>query len=87
MTVDVDKIVKGLECCLSPVSMCTECPYIAQSCMDLKREMYGYLTTQTAEAEIEGGGKDWFFVCGECRTVVGNHDKFCKNCGRKLIWA
>ena len=40
----------------------------------------------TAEAEIEGGGMSWFFVCGECHTAIDTKDKYCRCCGRKIIW-
>lgn len=38
------------------------------------------------EAEIEGSGKTWVFVCGECRSVLQGHAKFCAECGRRVNW-
>ena len=39
-----------------------------------------------AEAEIDGGGMSWFYVCGECRSVINRWHKYCHECGRRLIW-
>ena len=45
------------------------------------------LQVRTAEAEMEGGGSTWYFVCGECHTAIDSHDKYCRQCGREIIWA
>ena len=42
--------------------------------------------TKTAEVELEGGGSSWWYVCGECHTAINPKDKFCHECGRRLIW-
>lgn len=39
-----------------------------------------------AHTEIEGGGSTWWNVCEECRAVVSPGDRFCRQCGRPLIW-
>lgn len=44
------------------------------------------LQVRTAEAEIEGGGHTWFFVCGECHTAIDTADKYCRQCGREIVW-
>lgn len=36
--------------------------------------------------ELEGGGWSWWYVCGECHTAINAGDKFCRECGRPLIW-
>lgn len=45
------------------------------------------LQLRQAEAEMEGGGHTWFFVCGECHTAIDTKDKYCRECGREIIWA
>lgn len=85
--IDEKRLKKGLECCLSPVTMCNECPYGVRNCIDMKQDMYDLLTANTAEAEIEGGGLTWFFVCGECHTAIDSNDKYCRQCGRGIVWA
>lgn len=32
----------------------------------------------------EGGGGQWFAVCEDCRGTVGEHDAYCRHCGRPL---
>mgnify|MGYP007057691447 CR=1 FL=1 len=41
---------------------------------------------QEADAEIEGGGRDWWYVCGECRAVIDSNDSYCSKCGRRIRW-
>ena len=38
-------------------------------------------------AEIEGGDKSYFFVCGECHGDIGSVDKFCRHCGHPIDWS
>lgn len=40
--------------------------------------------TEEAEAELEGGGSSWWYVCGECHGVIGDWDTYCKHCGRRI---
>lgn len=44
------------------------------------------LPLRQAEAEMEGGGTTWYFVCGECHTAVDSTDKYCRQCGREIVW-
>ena len=39
-----------------------------------------------AEAEIEGGGTHYFFVCGECHGIIGAKDRYCSHCRRRILW-
>ena len=41
---------------------------------------------ESSEAEMEGGGTSWWFVCGECHTAIDPKDKYCRECGRKIKW-
>lgn len=38
------------------------------------------------EREYSGGGTTWWHVCGACRTAIDMHDKYCRECGRKVRW-
>ena len=42
------------------------------------------LRSDPAEIEIEGGGHNWWHVCGECHGNVDIEDKWCKHCGSEL---
>lgn len=41
---------------------------------------------EETEPEFEGGGSSWWWVCGECRTMIDERDRFCRECGRRLKW-
>ena len=39
---------------------------------------------EPVEPEIEGGGNNWWMICGECHGLISGSDKFCRHCGRKI---
>lgn len=41
---------------------------------------------ESVEAELEGGGSTWWYVCGECHTTIDSRDRFCRQCGRRIKW-
>ena len=55
-----------------------------------KNYTYSFDGTNSSEkpvpAEIEGGGHNWWYVCGECHTTISSGDKFCRECGRAVKW-
>ena len=69
---------------------------IAQRDKDIDVSLKSYQTSEMmkdlaeritpAEAEIEGGGASWFFVCGECHGQIDRSDGFCRNCGHPVEW-
>lgn len=40
----------------------------------------------SVEAELEGGGSTWWYVCSECHTTIDSMDRFCRQCGRRIEW-
>ena len=40
---------------------------------------------EAVEAEIEGGGSSWWYVCGECHGTIDRADQYCRHCGRKVM--
>lgn len=38
-------------------------------------------------AEIEGGGSNYWIVCGKCRGWIDTNDHYCRHCGGKVIWS
>lgn len=36
------------------------------------------------QAELEGGGSNWWYVCEECRGAIDSSDSWCKHCGRPV---
>lgn len=52
-------------------------------------EMIGTMMIGQAEttAEVEGDGKStWWYVCEECHTGLDVQDKYCRKCGRRILW-
>lgn len=37
------------------------------------------------EPEMEGGGYNWYPVCGACHGVIGDMDSYCKHCGTPVL--
>lgn len=37
-------------------------------------------------AELEGGGRTWWEVCGDCHGIINQADNYCKHCGRPVAW-
>ena len=46
--------------------------------------MIGQAVT-TAEYEADSRST-WWYVCGECHTALDHSDKFCRQCGRRILW-
>ena len=40
----------------------------------------------TMEPDIEGGGYNWWYVCGECHGNITDRMKYFPWCGRKAVW-
>ena len=38
------------------------------------------------EAELEGGGSTWFYVCGECHGAINYQADTCRHCGAIISW-
>lgn len=36
-------------------------------------------------SEMEGGGYNWYPVCGACHGVIGDMDSYCKHCGTPVL--
>ena len=55
----------------------------AETCLELA-EAEIITIAEPVETELEGGGSSWFHVCGDCHGVVGDYDRYCRHCGRRL---
>ena len=56
----------------------------SETCKKAAEELKGRIPMP---AEIEGGDKSYFFVCGECHGDIGSVDKFCRHCGHPIDWS
>ena len=45
-----------------------------------------YQMLKPEEAEIEGGGYNWWYVCPECHGHLKHGTRFCGSCGKEIIW-
>ena len=58
----------------------------AERCLELA-EAEDTLMAEQVPAEYEGDARSsWWWVCGECHTTINTGDKFCRECGRKILW-
>ena len=98
--VEIEKVMQGLACCQismgdeKPYFKCDACPYndisiVVEDC----RKQLSQDALQTIEqlvkpvqAELEASGSTWFGVCGECHGIIFTYDRYCKHCGRRIIW-
>lgn len=97
MRVRIEKLIKHLKTQIAVSDgMGADFCYItkneAKKCLELaEAEDTLYMTPVKAdsvetEAEIEGGGSSWWYVCSECRITLAPSDHYCRNCGRKIVW-
>ena len=91
---DIEKVLCGLERCLKKTCPSIyskeyeECEYTTGLyCRQdkLLSDAYELLKEkEPVEAEIEGGGSSWWYVCGECHGTIDKWDSYCKHCGRRV---
>ena len=55
----------------------------AETCLELAD---AEITTcaEPVESEMEGGGSNWYYVCGECHGLINSDDQYCRHCGRRV---
>ena len=87
---DREKVCRGLECCLRiSGGRCPGCGYWkderGNECTQrLKEDALELL--KPVPAELEGGGSNWWYVCGECHTAIDRKDRYCRECGKEIKW-
>lgn len=98
---DREKVIKGLECCMSEKICNSPCPYRGQ-CDD-----GGYYFSKAIEDAIEllkaqepiepiefyddtkcveDYNRTLAWKCGKCGYYIGGADNFCANCGQAVKW-
>lgn len=84
---DREKVIKGLEYALEYIRERPNPTATPKAmAMDGIKKAIAMLKEQETDAEIEGGGRDWWYVCGECRAVIDSSDSYCSKCGRRIRW-
>ena len=88
---DLEKVIKGLEYCISPGDDCPDdCPYAGNCNRDeLHKDALELLKEREPVKplrEHSGSGITWWNVCAACKTAINPNDKFCHECGRAVKW-
>ena len=89
---DRDVVLEALECCefCDDNPDCQRCPMMKDDrcVVKLKDEIRGMiLGCEDAKVKTKcNTGLTWWFVCTECDESVSPGDKFCRRCGRRLVW-
>ena len=98
LSIDREKVIKGLEVCFDSSKECNGCPYIATPyCKTtLRNDVTVLLKEQEAVKPVldEQTGRIW--LCGKCGSYVGfedndpddpnEFDKYCRDCGTPVLW-
>ena len=97
---DKKKVIKGLKCCTKyevgkQLNACMECPYVEPvgfnqfrcKSQEMKEDALKLIEgVKPSPAEIEGGCTVYWWVCGECHSLIRDGDKFCHECGGAILW-
>lgn len=54
--------------------------HVSEICMQAAEN----LPQDPVEAELEGGGHTWWYVCPECHGAIDRQDHFCRHCGQAV---
>ena len=54
--------------------------------IEMLKEARELIQDDPVQAEVEGGGSSWWWVCGDCHGTIDRGDIYCRNCGRKIKW-
>lgn len=93
---DREKVIKGLECCMSE-SLCYKCPYKSENECENGKYYYSKAIedaiTLLREQEpvkpelrmSKWGFKQWL-ICGACGGTITFKVTYCPYCGRKVKW-
>ena len=88
---DREKVITAIEKCINLDDACNSCDYDGcifkhGSCeKDLLADVLAVLKDQEeVDAEIEGGGSSWWYVCGDCHGAIDSSDRYCRHCGRRI---
>ena len=79
------EIVKGLKG-LSVITRRND--EIRIECNEQFRELItgAYDLLKPEQAEMEGGGSSWWYVCPECHVHIKQGTRFCQSCGKEILW-
>ena len=86
----LEKVIAGLQrCCVDNCTQGSKCPYYSEKdcvttllhdALELLKER------EPAKGEMTIRYGLTFWICNACDTIITEHDKFCRACGRAVKW-
>ncbi len=58
--------------------------YLAFHVSEICRKAAENMKQDPVEAELEGGGHTWWYVCPECHGEIDDRDHYCRHCGQEM---
>ena len=86
MTPDREKVFEGLEAMREffGFGLPSQSP-VFEAYQNILTDTIAPLKEQDpVETELEGGGYNWWHVCGDCHGAIDQNDNYCKHCGRRI---
>ena len=86
MTPDREKVFEGLEAMREffGFGLPSHSP-VFEAYQNILTDTIALLKEQDhVETELEGGGYNWWHVCGDCHGAIDQNDNYCKHCGRRI---
>lgn len=84
-----EKVIKGLECCVSYDFKCNDCPYQNDggASDELKADALALLKAQEPMDPIRKViGCGWRYFCSKCGNSIVSQQHFCQDCGQAVKW-
>ena len=83
-----NKVIQGLEHCTANDNKCRGCSYVGEKeCATVLKLDALKVLKLTTTPYVEDGGAFRYFACGECGTSIRDNDKYCRECGRLVVWS
>lgn len=79
MLLDMSVAIRDLDCGKQSYQLFKASECCDESIKEMKKH-------EPVEAEIEGGGFNWWYVCGECHTAINPRIHYCPECGHHILW-
>lgn len=95
---DLEKVIRGLECCLHVKDCnCGDCPYddidlrcksenLYNDVMELLKAQEPVNPFVTGNGQTFEEAETWWYACGNCNKPIDPNDQYCRHCGRELKW-
>ena len=87
---DREKVIKGIENCITGFYCPSECPYLDE-CNDLMKPMFVELAKDALvllkeQETVEPITEHHLFLCPVCKNTLFREQKFCHECGKRIEW-